>query len=150
MKAKLQQYEKLLVQEPAIVAAYLNPQLPRPTDLTAMGQITTLIRSQILRRYSNIVAAPTPRPDRVDTLFVAMFEQVQNVGDEIGNEVEKYLSLGVVTSSSFIDVMEWWTTRKDVFPAHYQMAADYLGTPATSTPSERMNSMAGHEFIAAR
>ncbi|KAH8936327.1 hypothetical protein BDL97_17G079600 [Sphagnum fallax] len=93
MKAKLQQYEKLLVQEPAIV---------------------------------------------------------QNVGDEIGNEVEKYLSLGVVTSSSFIDVMEWWTTRKDVFPAHYQMAADYLGTPATSTPSERMNSMAGHEFIAAR
>jgi hypothetical protein len=37
MKAKLQHYEKLLVQEPAIVAAYLNPQLPRPTDLIAMG-----------------------------------------------------------------------------------------------------------------
>ncbi len=150
MKAKLQQYEKLLVQEPTIVAAYLNPQLPRPTDLTAMGQITALIRSQILRRYSNIVAAPTPRPDRVDTLFAAMFEQVQNVGDEIGDEVEKYLSLGVVTSSSFIDVMEWWTARKDVFPAHYQMATDYLGTPATSTPSERVNSMAGREFTATR
>jgi hypothetical protein len=150
MKAKLQQYEKLLVQEPAIVAVYLNPQLPRPTDLTAMGQITALICSQNLRRYSNIVAAPTPRPDCVDTLFVAMFEQVQNVGDEIGDEVEKYLSLGVVTSSSFIDVMEWWTARKDVFPAHYQMAADYLGTPATSTPSERVNSMAGREFTAAR
>jgi hypothetical protein len=146
MKAKLQQYKKLLVQEPAIVAAYLNPQLPRPTDLTAMGQITALIRSQILRQYSNIVAAPTPRPDRVDTLFAAMFEQVQNVGDE----VEKYLSLGVVTSSSFIDVMEWWTARKDVFPTHYQMAVDYLGTPATSTPSERVNSMAGREFTAAK
>ncbi len=48
-----------------------------------------------------------------------MFEQVQNVGDGIGDEVEKYLSLGVVTSSSFIDVMEWWTAQKDVFPAHY-------------------------------
>jgi len=83
-------------------------------------------------------------------LFVTMFEQVQNVGDEIGDEVEKYLSLGVVTSSSFIDVMEWWTTRKDVFPAHYQMVADYLDTPATSTPSERVNSMARHEFTAAR
>jgi hypothetical protein len=115
-----------------------------------MGQITTLIRSQILRRYSNIIAAPTPRPDRVDTLFATMFEQVQNVGDEIGDEVEKYLSLGIVTLSSFIDVMEWWTARKDVFPAHYQMPADYLGTPATSTPSERVNSMAGHEFTAAR
>jgi hypothetical protein len=38
-----------------------------------------------------------------------MLEQVQNVGDEIDDEVKKYLSLGVVTSSSFIDVMEWWT-----------------------------------------
>jgi hypothetical protein len=110
MKAKLQQYEKLLVQEPAIVAAYLNPQLMRPTNLTTMGQITALIRSQILRRYSNIVAVPTSRLDCIDTLFAAMFEQVQNVGDEIGDEVEKYLNLSVVTSSSFINMMEWWTT----------------------------------------
>ena len=115
-----------------------------------MGQITALIRSLIQRRYSNIVAALTPQPDRVDMLFTAMFEQVQNVGEEIDDEVEKFLSLGVVTSSSFIDVMEWWMVRKDVFPAHYQMAADYLGTPATSTPSERVNSVAGCEFTAVR
>ena len=150
MKAKLKHCEKLLVQEPAIVAAYLNPQLPRPTDPAAMGQITALIRSLIQHRYSNIVAAPTPRPDRIDMLFTAMFEQVQNVGEEIGNEVEKYLSLGIVTLSLFIDVMEWWTAQKDVFPAHYQTATDYLGTPATSTPSERMNSVAGREFTTAR
>jgi hypothetical protein len=79
-----------------------------------------------------------------------MFEQVQNIGDEISDEVEKYLSLGVVTSWSFIDVMEWWTVQKDVFPAHYQMAADYLGTPATSTRSEHVNSMAGREFTTTR
>jgi hypothetical protein len=150
MKAKLQQYEKLLVQEPVIMAAYLNPQLPRPTDPTAMGQITALIRSQIQRRYSNIVVVPTRQPDRVNMLFVAMFEQVQNVRDEIGNEVKKYLNLGVVTSSSFIDVMEWWTARKDVFPAHYQIAADYFGTPVTSTPSKRVNSMVRREFTATR
>ncbi|CAM6015966.1 unnamed protein product [Sphagnum balticum] len=70
-----------------------------------------------------------------------MFEQVQKVGDEINDEVEKYLSLGVITSSSFINVMEWWTAWKDVFPAHYQMAVDYLGTPAMSTPSKRVNSV---------
>jgi len=75
---------------------------------------------------------------------------VQNVGDEIGDEVKKYLSLGVVTSSSFIDMMEWWTARKDVFPTHYQMATDYLGMLATSMPSERVNSMAGREFTATR
>ncbi len=115
-----------------------------------MGQIIALVRSQIQRWYSNIVATPTPRPNRVDTLFAAMFEHVQNVGDEIGDKVEKYLSLGVVTLSSFIDMMEWWMAWKDVFFAHYQMAADYLGTPATSMPSERMNSVAGCEFTATR
>jgi len=98
----------------------------------------------------NIIAAPTPQLDRIDTFFAAMFEQVQNVRDEIGDEVEKYLNLGIVTSLSFIDMMEWWTARKDVFLAHYQMVADYLGTPATSMPSERVSSMAGREFIAAR
>jgi hypothetical protein len=82
----------------------------------------------------NIVVAPTPQLDHVDTLFVAMFEQVQNVRDEISNEVKKYLSLGIATSSSFIDVMEWWMAQKDVFPAHYQTAADYLGTPIISMP----------------
>ena len=150
MKAKLKHYEKLLVQEPANVAAYLNPQLPRPTDPAARGQITALIRSLIQRRYSNVVAAPTPRPDSIDTLFTAMFKQVQNVGEVIGDEVEKYLSLGVVTSLSFIEVMEWWTARKDVFLAYYQMASDYLGTPTMSTPSERVNNMARREFTATR
>ncbi|CAK9266916.1 unnamed protein product [Sphagnum jensenii] len=115
-----------------------------------MGQITTLIRFQIQCRYSNIVATPTPRADRVEMLFAAMFKQVQNVMDEIGDEVEKYIRLGVVTSSSFIDVMEWWTTRKDVFPAHYQMAADYLGTPVTLMPSEHMNNVVGRGFMATR
>jgi len=132
------------------VAAYLNLQLPRPTDPTTMGQITTLIHFQIQRRYSNIVATLTPRLDRVDTLFATMFEQVQNVDDEISDEVEKYLSLGIVTLSSFIDVMEWWTAQKDVFLAHYQMAANYLGTLATSMPSKRVNSVVGCEFTIAR
>ncbi len=79
-----------------------------------------------------------------------MFKQVQNIGDKIGDEVKKYLSLGVVTSSLFIDVMEWWMAWKYVFPAHYQMAMDYLGTLITSTPSECVNSVAGREFMAMR
>jgi hypothetical protein len=46
--------------------------------------------------------------------------------------------------------MEWWMAGKDVFLAHYQMATDYLGTFATSTPSERVNSMVGHKFTVAK
>ncbi len=79
-----------------------------------------------------------------------MFEQVQNVRDEINNEVEKYFSLSIVTLSSFIDMMESWTVWKDVFPAHYQMAADNFGTPTRLTTSKHVNSVAGREFTTAR
>jgi hypothetical protein len=79
-----------------------------------------------------------------------MFKEVQNVKDEIGDEVKKYLNLGVITSSSFINVMEWWMAGKDVFFAHYQMATDYLGTFTTSKPSERVNNMVGHKFTVAK
>jgi hAT family C-terminal dimerisation region len=58
--------------------------------------------------------------------------------------------MGIVVSQSFIDIVQWWMARKDVLPAHFQMAMDYLGTPATSTPSERVNSMAGREFSTVR
>ena len=43
-----------------------------------------------------------------------------------------------------------WIGRKEQLPGHYHMAMDFLGTPATSTPSERVNSMAGREFTTAR
>ena len=68
------------------------------------------------------------------------------------DEVDQYLALGVVVTGSktFVDVIQWWAGRKDAFPAHFQMAMDYLATPATSTPSERVNSMAGREFTSAR
>ena len=61
------------------------------------------------------------------------------------------LLLGVVHSQSFLDVIQWWKAQKEMLPAaHYQMAMDYLGNPATLTPSERVNSMAGREFTTAR
>ena len=58
--------------------------------------------------------------------------------------------MGVAVLQSFIDVVQWWKGRKDELPAHYQMAMDYLATPATSTPSEQVNSMSGREFTTAQ
>jgi hAT family C-terminal dimerisation region len=54
-----------------------------------------------------------------------------------------------VNASKFIDVLQWWSARKNALPALYTVAMDYLGTPATSTPSERVNSAAGREFTTA-
>ncbi len=68
----------------------------------------------------------------------------------VSDEVDQYLMMGVVHSQSFIDVIQWFKARKETLPSHYQIAMDYLGTPATSTPSERVNSMAGRAFTTAR
>ncbi|KAH9531717.1 hypothetical protein CY35_19G050700 [Sphagnum magellanicum] len=64
--------------------------------------------------------------------------------------VDQYLSIGVVQSSGFIDVLSWWSAQKELLPGHYQMAMDYHGTLATSTPSERVNSAADREFTCTR
>jgi len=80
-----------------------------------------------------------------NSLFAAMFQLQRDVGGN-GDEVDQYLSIGVVQSSGFIDVLSWWSTQKESLSGHYQMAMDYHRTPATSMPSERVNSIAGREF----
>jgi hypothetical protein len=57
--------------------------------------------------------------------------------------------MGIAHLLSFIDVIQWWKeVWKEMLPGEYQMAMDFLCTPATSTPSEWVNGMTGHEFIA--
>ncbi len=45
MKAKLEKYNSKLVQEPVIITAYLNPQIPKPTDLAKLKLVVDLIRN---------------------------------------------------------------------------------------------------------
>jgi hypothetical protein len=84
-----------------------------------------------------------------NSLFVAMFQPQRDVGGN-GDEVDQYLSIGVVQSSGFINVLSWWWARKELLSSHYQMAMDYHGTPATLTPLERVNSAAGRKFTYTR
>jgi hAT family C-terminal dimerisation region len=149
MKKKFLAYEKILVQEPAIVASFLNPQIPKSTDPQTFAHITCVVRAVLQRRYSGQMATPTLAcQEPADTLFSAMFQP--NIAAFPGDEVDEYLAYGAVNASKFIDVLQWWSTRKNALPALYNMTMDYLGTPATSTPSERVNSAAGSEFTSAR
>jgi len=99
------------------------------------------------RHYSTEVSSRQSIKQKAtgNSLFVAMFQLQCDVGGN-GDEVDQYLSIDVVQSSGFIDVLSWWSARKESLPGHYQMAMDYHGTPATSTPSKRVNSTAGREF----
>ncbi len=159
MKSKLEVYEKKLVQLPAIVAGYLNPQIHKPTDPTKLKELNTTIRAVLNDRYADKLHVVPPRnvlEQSNATLFEALFassgtsNQVDGDNTPLCDEVDQYLAMGVAVSQSFIDVVQWWVGRKDVLPAHYHMAMDYLATPATSTPSERVNSMSGREYTSAR
>jgi hypothetical protein len=147
MKAKLEKYKSKLVQEPAIIATYLNPQIPKPTDPAELKLVVDLVCNSLQRRYSAKVSSRQSIEQEVagNLLFTAMFQPQREVGGN-GDEVDQYLSIGIIQSSGFIDVLSWWSARKESLPGHYQMAMDYHRTPATSTPSERVNIAIGHEF----
>jgi hypothetical protein len=52
MKAKLKKYKNKLVQEPAIIAVYMNPQIPKPTDSTELKFVVDLVCNLPQHRYS--------------------------------------------------------------------------------------------------
>jgi len=151
MKAKLEKYKNKLVQELAIIVAYLNSQIPKPTNLTELKLVVDLVRNSLQRRYSAEVSSHQSIEQEAasNSLFAAMFQLQRNVGGN-GNEVDQYLSIGVVQSSGFINILLWWSAHKELLSGHYQMAMDYHETPTTSTPSERVNSIAGREFTCTR
>jgi hAT family C-terminal dimerisation region len=62
------------------------------------------------------------------------------------DEADRYLGMGLVSSNMFMNPIQWWDVRKTNLLAHYLMACDYLGTPATYKPCEHLNSASGREF----
>jgi hypothetical protein len=57
MKAKLKKYKSKLVQEPTIIATYLNPQIPKLTDPAELKLVVDLVRNSLQRRYSTEVSS---------------------------------------------------------------------------------------------
>jgi hAT family C-terminal dimerisation region len=153
MKSELERCGSLLVHEPAIMAAYLNPQLPKPTNPIEQAKLMLTIRAVLQRRCSGEITAQEPQlcEDDGHSLFAALlWRQSGAVHPTVDDEVDRYILMGVARASSFIDVIQWWIARKELLPAHYKMACDYLGTPATLTLCERVNSGANREYTRAR
>jgi hypothetical protein len=105
MKSELERYRSLLVQEPAIVAAYLKPQLPKPTVPIEQAKLMLTIRAVLQRRYSTEMAAQEPQLSEDDghSLFANLLgRQSSAVRPTVGDEVDPYISMGVASASSFI------------------------------------------------
>ncbi|BBN11529.1 hypothetical protein Mp_5g12710 [Marchantia polymorpha subsp. ruderalis] len=151
MQEKIEEYVKLLVLEPAIVAAYLNTQIAKPSDPMELKKLKDLIRSTLQRRYSvelQFRNSTVESEEPINSIFQALFQPHSD--NSMLDEVDQFLSIGVVHCKGFIDILSWWLARMEVLPAHYKMVMDYLGTPATSTSSERVNIVIGREFTSSR
>lgn len=65
MKTKLEQYETKLVQLPAIVVGYFNPQIPKPSDPAKLRQLKDSIRAVLQEQYADKTQAIEPRREPV-------------------------------------------------------------------------------------
>jgi len=89
MKAKFEKYKSKLVQETAIITAYLNPQIPKPTDPAELKLVVDLVRNLLQRRYSAEMSFhQSIKQEAADnSLFAAMFQLQRDVGGN-GDEVD--------------------------------------------------------------
>lgn len=92
--------------------------------------------------------APDNAASEVDStsLFASILHPSRGA-DATVDEIEKYMSIGVFRLKGFLDVLSWWSAKQPSMPAHYQRVMDYLGTGTTLTPSERVHSPSGREFM---
>ncbi|CAK9235621.1 unnamed protein product [Sphagnum troendelagicum] len=120
MKAKFEKHKSKLVHEPVIIAVYLNLQICKPTDPAKLKLIVDLVRNSLQRHCSAEVSSRQSIEQEAagNSLFIAMFQLQRDVGGN-GNEVDQYLSIGVVQSLGFIDILSWWSARKELLQGHY-------------------------------
>jgi hypothetical protein len=82
--------------------------------------IVDLVRNSLQCRYSAEVKSRQSIEQEAagNSLFIAMFQSQHNVGGN-GDEVDQYLSIDIVQSSRFINVLSWWLAQKESLSGHY-------------------------------
>ena len=65
-------------------------------------------------------------------------------------EVEEYHYIHLSRISTTSNPLEWWARKEKQFPRRSKLARIYLAIPATSTPSERVFSLAGNTITRQR
>ena len=69
-----------------------------------------------------------------------------NIDDKAKKEIRKYISQKATPDNP----LKWWLENWKYFPQLARLARKYLCLPATSVPSERAFSIAGHVVNAKR
>lgn len=85
--------------------------------------------------------SPTKEENEFDLDITYLFKKADN--DNLQSwkyEIEKYLN--EPRSEDSENILDWWRRHENVYPSLSKMAKDFLGTPATSVPAERLFSRA--------
>jgi hypothetical protein len=92
--------------------------------------VVDLVRNSLQRRYSAEVSSRQSIEQEAtdNSFFVAMFQLQHDVGGN-DDEVDQYLLIDILQSSRFIDILSWWSARKESLLGHHKMVMDYHRTP---------------------
>ncbi|KAI7959922.1 hypothetical protein MJO29_004990 [Puccinia striiformis f. sp. tritici] len=76
-----------------------------------------------------------PKTDRLPALEADIFGEA-SVANDLTAEINQYIS--EVNEQRDSDILNYWAHHTKIYPSLSLMACCYLGTPATSAPSERV------------
>lgn len=74
-------------------------------------------------------------------LDIEVGRQTKNATADAIQEVQRYLAEGNIIRSE--DPLTYWKNQKNTYPHLYQLSIQFLCTPASSVPCERLFSTAG-------
>ena len=115
----------------------------------AVQKFEEIFKANYFNKSENDLQNPKPGPSQslkkedndFDLDITYLFKKTNTDNSESWKyETEKYLNEPRAENSE--NVLEWWSRRENVYPSLSKMAKDFLGTPATSVPAERLFSRA--------
>lgn len=86
-------------------------------------------------------SSPDDYDDDDDNIDISAIYEKSVKNSDWRNELTKYYNTRRTDKN--VDILAWWSTNSQEYPCLSKMARDFLGTPATSVPAERLFSKAG-------
>ncbi|KAG9261818.1 zinc finger BED domain-containing protein 4-like [Astyanax mexicanus] len=105
---------------------------PSTSSATSQPQLEATVASS-----STTPSTGTP----YETLFLLITVMKINATADATVEVQRYLSDPIIPRTE--DPLRFWASQKNVYPHLYHLALEFLCTPASSVPCERIFSKAG-------
>ncbi len=144
MELKLKLYENKLKNDLSFYSVILDPRLNIHyfKDSIIDEQFNTLKESFLKfykTNYCNESLSTSKETNKETSSLMHSIYKKRKISDD--EEVERYFEIALEDSE--IDLIQWWSTHKTLFPHLYRMAFEILNIPATSVPSEQIFSKAG-------